>query len=280
MALETGSVANLKFQQTIANAQAECAAERELRVKAEAKAAAADERANRLAKEVSKLERQLEAKNRRVSSLEGALQQREVSTPADHKALGQALNAVGDLVSQLDDSPEEVVVRKLNHNVGRKRGRAKVAEVRVGNGRSMNLDDDSPDDSDDDPTYNIAAPTVPAAQMKKKSKAKTKAKKGRLSNADEFGMAKQELEHDKENKENKVAATSAYLPPLPSLSLSNKSTEPAEHNDLGQLKNNPPINNNNGGKRRLLGVSTAVGNNVMSSNALSTSQLLFRPPKL
>lgn len=276
MALETGSVANLKFQQTIANAQAECAAEREMRLKAESKAAAAEERANRLAKEVSRLEKQLEAKNRRVSSLEGALQQREVTTPADHKALGAALNAVGDLVSQLDDSPEEAVVRKLNPNVGRKRGRRKAPGARS---------DYESDASDDDPTFDIAAQPAVKAIPAGKTKGKAKAKKGRLSNANDLGGVmkgdtktkvlrgeeKQAPEQDKENMEN-------ALPPIPSLLNVNKSTETTEQKDGGLFGNKPNINN--GGKRRLLGVSSTMGGGLISSNALPTSQLLFRPPKL
>lgn len=91
--------------------------ERRSRAEADARAAAAEARAATLEKEISWLQRQLEMKSRRVSGLEQAIKQREDTTPARGKAVDDALDAVGEFVSQLDSSPEVIDTRP-----GRARG--------------------------------------------------------------------------------------------------------------------------------------------------------------
>jgi len=98
MALETGNAANVKLQQNMAEAQAALEAERRARAEAEAKVAV-------LEKEAAKLEKTVEAKERRITSLEEALQ-RQTATPAGPRAVDVAMDNVGAFVSQLYGSPE------------------------------------------------------------------------------------------------------------------------------------------------------------------------------
>ena len=102
MALETGSAANARL---LGEAQTQLVAERAAKVAAEATAAAAVARAEHLEKTIAALESQLKLKGQRVAHLEEHLQQREAATPA--RAVHAALDAVGEFVSQLDNSPDD-----------------------------------------------------------------------------------------------------------------------------------------------------------------------------
>ncbi len=97
MALQSGNSAN---NQLLAETQTELKAEKKARSAAEA-------RCVQLEKMVAKLEGQLETKTRRVARLEEALTQNATATPAGARAVSAAMNAVGGILSQLDnDSPD------------------------------------------------------------------------------------------------------------------------------------------------------------------------------
>jgi hypothetical protein len=94
MALQTGNSAN---SQLLAETQAALKAERKARSAAEA-------RCVQLEKQVAKLENQVETKTRRVARLEEALTQNATATPAGARAVSAAMNAVGGILSQLDNN--------------------------------------------------------------------------------------------------------------------------------------------------------------------------------
>ncbi len=94
MALQTGNSAN---NQLLAETQAVLKAEKKARSAAEA-------RCVQLEKQVAKLEGQVETKSRRVARLEEALTQNATATPAGARAVSAAMNAVGGILSQLDNN--------------------------------------------------------------------------------------------------------------------------------------------------------------------------------
>jgi len=101
MAIQTGNAANVTLQQTMTDMQLELEKERKARVDAES-------RATLLEKEVSRLEKKVDAKQRRIAGLEEALQ-RENQTPAGGRDVDDALDAVGAFVNQLGGSPESAM---------------------------------------------------------------------------------------------------------------------------------------------------------------------------
>ena len=206
MALQTGNSAN---NQLLIEAQAALKAEKKARAAAEARAAAAEARCVQLEKQVAKLEGQVETKSRRVARLEEVLTQKDTATPAGARAVSAAMNAVGGILSQLDNSPDSEMPQRrkpvsasLIGGAGKKKSTSSTAAAKqTKRGRKglasvpENEEESDADDFGADPSFDFDDEDAKPKKKAKASSTSAAAGGGVSKKTIQNAAAKLDLEH-------------------------------------------------------------------------------------
>ncbi|KAG7672121.1 hypothetical protein Ndes2526B_g06897 [Nannochloris sp. 'desiccata'] len=310
MALKTGNSAN---NQLLAETQATLKAEKKARSAAEA-------RCVQLEKQLAKLEGQLETKTRRVARLEEALTQNATATPAGARAVSAAMNAVGGILSQLDNnSPDSEMPQRRKPASSLLGEKKKVGGSAANNGATKRgrkglapVPEEEEEVSDDDYSTNPSfGDRDDNAKPKKKAKMTTNATADLMNNNknikdaaaildlkhvwgdadDDNGADGGNTRRENTNKINKMLPPAGKLQNNPLAALNPATVASAANQARMQVPPLKPVtarpllgvSGYGGSKRKLLGVSNNTafaGNDHLPAGLLVRKDSGFTMPKV